>query len=142
MKRRILSTPSLIFWIFLLSLSSPALLNADSGMAAQKVVIDKQADNYSLDKKLSYYVDKTVSLGLNDIQSENKEFIDVKGETVTLGYIPHAVWINFQLQNPYEKEYELFLELVSYIDTVKVFIVKDGRLLDVRSAGRYDPREC
>jgi len=113
-------------------------------LSGQSKTLDlkKGNKNFSLDGKLEYYIDKSAKMTLKTARKlSDSHFKTLKGESLSLGYTKDAVWMRLKLHNKFSQNLQLFLELVSYMDVVEIYIFKNGKLVDIRSAGRNDPIE-
>ncbi len=132
----------LILLVLLLPVYTVVYANGMNSMNSDTVIISPSAERYTLDGKLEYFVDTSGNMDLDDVlRNKKNEFKSLQGETLSLGYTSHSAWMRFSVENPLSMSRELFLELVSYIDVVEIFIMNDDVVVEKKSAGRYDPLE-
>jgi len=131
----------LIPLVLLISVYTAVHATGMNTMQNEAVTISPSAERYSLDGKLEYFIDTTASMNLSDVLEGDISFKPLKEETLSLGYTGDAAWMRFNVRNNLNTPRELFLELISYIDVVEIFILNDGNVVSRKSVGRNDPLE-
>tara|TARA_R110001606_G_scaffold64865_3_gene150464 strand:+ start:1487 stop:3418 length:1932 start_codon:yes stop_codon:yes gene_type:complete len=85
---------------------------------SQSTIHINEGDRIQIGKNISYFVDTTRNLGINDIQ--DKTFIPCDSDILNLGNIPDNVWMRFTVNSETEKE--IFLEIsASLLNELEVY---------------------
>ena len=121
--------------VFLIALLLPA------GVLAEPVRLTTDSDGQLIGPLSEYLEDPGGSLSLNDVQIENVVFRPTAMQRPGFGYTPSAYWFRFDVQNDRRTSTVALIELVSLIDSIRVFVLKENRVVQEFEAGRWLPME-
>ena len=129
---------SLLFTILLSLLS----LNANSTSVQNKLVINEQQLNYSLANHIRYFEDKTNLLTLQEVEemSSKGNFIGIKKDNISLGYIKSTIWLNFIVDDQSTQNINWQL-LIDYplLDNIVVFSKTKQGIWQEQTMGDHYP---
>ncbi len=137
-------TPAGLAWLVILVLAMapvPAAAAGNDRCQDQAVVVSQYHEVYDLASCLWYLEDPEGTLSLDQVRSEARHpFTRHQGGMLNFGYTDSAYWVRFDLRlasDAVNRDWVLELAL-PLVDQVDLFIVRDGQLVDRRSAGYED----
>lgn len=123
---------SLVLLLGLLSILNP--------LFAEKILIwDKSVKQVSLSKHFVYFEDQKKSESLNSVLIKFREGNGkiIEKDSIGFGYTSSAYWLYLRIKSPTDTN--LWLELVSLIDSIDYFLIEDGQVLQTIHTGRNLP---
>ncbi|TGN17287.1 7TM diverse intracellular signaling domain-containing protein [Leptospira idonii] len=101
----------------------------------------KGTGNLNLASFATYWEDKDKKETIESIRQQiqnNENGNKTKGQ-LGFGYSPHAYWVHWSIEIEEGNQTDLWLELVSLIDSIDLFLFKDGKEISKIHAGRGLP---
>ncbi|HOO71541.1 MAG TPA: 7TM diverse intracellular signaling domain-containing protein [Spirochaetota bacterium] len=95
------------------------------GLEASEIIIDDTLDKKSIEKKVSYFIDRSGTLSIDDVSSKDysSRFIKNTRKARSFGYDPSVFWIRIAITNPTGHDVPWVLEYgYTHMDSVALFI--------------------
>ena len=96
-----------------------------SGLSAAPVIIDTDLENRNIEAKISYYVDRSCNLTIEEVSSPvfQSRFTGKGHEGLTFGYSRDVIWIRLETDNPAKNDVPWLLEYgYPHIDNISIYI--------------------
>lgn len=116
------------------------LLAAPLSLAAAPIEVNAGFRAEALGRQLQYLHDPSGALDLPAVRSPERadDWRPIEQDRVNFSYTPDAYWLRFELNDAAGVDHELLLELVSLIDQIDLYLLRNGAV-ERRSFGRWAP---